>query len=175
MRWHRYPERDVVGYRVSRQSDGQVICYGEESHCTDLDPPPAAGETYLVQAVDCLDLAQASCTPRYGTDAELPVTLAAGAAPPAPTNLVPSVVDGYPQLDWDPAPAGANVLFYRIYRDKGTEEHADRYDETITNDPFYTDPEPGTLTTSHVYWVTAVDADFNESAPSLPVVTPPVL
>jgi hypothetical protein len=76
-------------------------------------------------------------------------------------------VDGLPVLDWPDPPAGSGIRFYRIYRDTGT-GLADRYDETITNDTTYTDPSPGT--SGHTYWVTAVDSNFNESAPSAPVI-----
>ena len=64
------------------------------------------------------------------------------------------------------------IRFYRIYRDSGTQV-ADRYDETITNATSYTDPNPG-ATTAHKYWVTAVDQNFTESAPSAPVLAPPL-
>ena len=98
------------------------------------------------------------------------------AAPPpdAPTGLTASVVDGKPTLTWT-APAtvpDGPIRFYRIYRDTGTSV-ADRYDETVTNDPNYVDPDPGS-TTAHKYWVTAIDKNFNESPVSAPVNSPPL-
>ena len=65
------------------------------------------------------------------------------------------------------------IRFYRIYRD-GNEDPPKldaRWDETVTSDPTYVDPDPG-ATTSHTYWVTAVDQNFNESYPSAAVDSP---
>jgi hypothetical protein len=176
MHWQRYPERDVRGYRVKRVSDDKVICpsdgsaYTTATTCTDLDPRKLPLDAYEVVAVDCLDLAVTPCSPRYdGYAASITTPLLALVAPPAPTGVTCTVTDGVPTLDWD-AP-GANILFHRIYRDTGT-DFDDRYDETITASPHYEDPNPGTLTTQHTYWVTAVDTGFKESDPSAPCTTP---
>ena len=78
-----------------------------------------------------------------------------------------------PTLSWTPPVTAPNgIRFYRVYRDSGTTV-ADRYDETVTADPNYVDPNPGS-TTKHRYWVTAVDMSFNESAPSAYVDSPPL-
>jgi hypothetical protein len=95
------------------------------------------------------------------------ITLNTGAAPQAPGPITATVVDGLPKLTWSSV---GSARFYRIYRDTGT-GLADRYDETSTSSPTYTDPNPGG-TTQHTYWVTAVDSSFDESAPSAPVTSP---
>ena len=99
------------------------------------------------------------------------INLSAGSAPSAPTGLSSSIVDGLPKLDWT---AVGGAKFYRIYRDCTLPTAINlscRYDETITSSPTYTDPNPGS-STLHTYWVTAVDDNFNESQPSLPVISP---
>jgi prepilin-type N-terminal cleavage/methylation domain-containing protein len=178
MRWDRYDERDLQGYRVVRLSDGKQICPATAGQlqdglsCTDTSPD---GSAYEVYAVDCVDLKAPACSHRDGIGSVTPaIPLVGGTEPDAPTGLTASVVDGKPTLSWT-APAtvpDGPIRFYRIYRDSGTGV-ADRYDETVTSDPVYTDPDPG-ATTAHLYWVTAVDQNFNESAPSVPVLSPPL-
>jgi prepilin-type N-terminal cleavage/methylation domain-containing protein len=181
MRWERYDERDLLGYVVTRVADGKQICpasgnYQTGLSCTDNGPFPPGGSDYKIEAVDCTNL-KGICVPRTGEDAFTgligpPAT--PGTAPDAPTLLTASVVDGKPTLSWTPpatVPAGP-IRFYRIYRDSGTGV-GDRYDETVTSDPAYVDPDPGS-TTAHKYWVTAVDQNFTESAPSTPVLSPPL-
>jgi fibronectin type 3 domain-containing protein len=109
-----------------------------------------------------------TCTPREGEATTRTVTLSTGAAPPAPTSLAVSWVEGLPRLVWSQPASATPIAFYRIYRDG-----AGRYDKTITRDPGYSDPrpEPGT---AHEYRVTAVDENFNESAPSDPVTLTPL-
>jgi prepilin-type N-terminal cleavage/methylation domain-containing protein len=179
MRWDRYDERDLQGYRVVRLLDNKQICpvgTGVQPgvSCTDKNPP-LLGSAYRVFAVDCTDLKATACDQRDGVGKDtLAITLIAGAAPAAPSGLTAAVIDGKPTLTWT-APASVPkgpIRFYRIYRDTGTSVD-DRYDETVTSDATYTDPKPG-ATTAHKYWVTAVDQNFNESAPSAPVVSPPL-
>ena len=179
MRWSRYEERDLQGYRVIRLSDNKQICpaTGDVQNtvsCTDTNPP-LLGSIYRVYAVDCVDLKAASCNLRNGAPSDTAaITLIAGTAPDPPTGLTATVVDGKPTLTWT-APASVPngpIRFYRIYRDSGT-GLSDRYDETVTADATYVDPSTG-ATTGHKYWVTAVDQNFNESAPSAPVTSPPL-
>jgi prepilin-type N-terminal cleavage/methylation domain-containing protein len=180
MRWDRYDERDLKGYRVVRLLDGKQVCPAAAGavqdglSCTDTSPLPL-GSAYEVFAVDCLNLMAAACSHRDGLGSlTTAITPVAGTAPDAPTGLTASVVDGKPTLSWT-APAtvpDGPIRFYRIYRDTGTSV-ADRYDETVTSDPVYVDPNPGS-TTAHKYWVTAIDQNFNESPPSAPVLSPPL-
>jgi prepilin-type N-terminal cleavage/methylation domain-containing protein len=172
MHWNAYPERDVRGYRVYRGST--LVCpsdgssYTTKRVCADPTPGPVGStQTYSLVAVDCTSLAVTMCSPREGTPTTKQITLTAGPALPAPGPITATVVDGLPKLDW---PAVTGAKFYRIYRDTGTGLN-DRYDETITSDPTYTDPHPGN-TTQHTYWVTAVGSSFNESAASPSVTSP---
>jgi type II secretory pathway pseudopilin PulG len=175
LQWLAYPERDVIGYRVVRDSDGATICgpaAGAEwtkPWCTDPNPPSSGNETYQVYAVDCAPPSVTTCAARPGDAAPLTVTLSATSPPSAPGLVTLTWVDGLPVLDWPDPPPGSDVQFYRIYRDTGTGV-SDRYDQTITDATTYTDPAPGT--TGHTYWVTAVDSNFNESLPSLPAILP---
>jgi prepilin-type N-terminal cleavage/methylation domain-containing protein len=179
LRWSRYDERDLQGYVVKR--GGVQVCPSsggaqQALGCsTPLSDPVA---TYELYALDCQDLQQRiNCSRPSPVPSSIVVDKSVGAGTPAPsepTGLTATVVDGLPQLSWT-APSSVSagpVRFYRIYRDTGT-QLADRYDETITGDTGYTDPNPG-ATTAHKYWVTAVDQNFTESAPSAPVLSPPV-
>ena len=173
LHWTRYPENDVRGYRVYR--DGITpVCpasgsgYITANTCTDPNPGLLGlAHVYTVKAVDCEVLSAATCTPREGVGVSKAITLNTGSAPQAPGPITATVVDGLPKLTWS---AVGSARFYRIYRDTGT-GLADRYDETSTSSPTYTDPNPGS-TTQHTYWVTAVDGSFDESAPSAPVTSP---
>ena len=180
LRWDRYDERDLQGYKVVRVNDNTTICALQQGvTCTDKTWPASSLvlPIYKVVAIDCTDLMDATTCTREG--AFDPLLLPAGPTarpnpPDQPTGLTASVVDGKPTLAWT-APAtvpNGPIRFYRIYRDSGT-NLSDRYDFTVTNSPTYVDPEPGS-TTNHRYWVTAVDKDFNESAPSAYVDAPPV-
>jgi len=194
LRWQRNLERDVVGYRVYRVQDGAASAvtscrdaatdYTTRTSCwDDLDQSLLSSVTYRVVAVDCVDLKAAVCVPRDGDDVEKSFGVP-GLEPPPPTNVRAPVVDGVsagvqdglPALVWDaPDDPPVPIAFYRIYRDADSDGTLDgldeRYDETITADPRWTDPDPG-ATTAHRYWVTAVDSDFNESDPSDPDVSP---
>ena len=68
MRWDRYDERDLQGYRVTRMSDGAVICAATSGlSCTDANPP-LLGSVYKVEALDCVDLKASPCVIRDGDD-----------------------------------------------------------------------------------------------------------
>jgi prepilin-type N-terminal cleavage/methylation domain-containing protein len=179
LRWSRYDERDLQGYVVTR--DGVQVCPAgggsqQGLSCSTTQTDQTA--TYKLYAWDCADLkARLNCSRPSPTPVTVVVDKAPGQTDPAPsepTELTATVVDGLPRLTWT-APSSVTagpIRFYRIYRDSGTQV-ADRYDETITNATSYTDPNPG-ATTAHKYWVTAVDQNFTESAPSAPVLAPPL-
>jgi type II secretory pathway pseudopilin PulG len=181
LRWARNPERDIVGYRVYRgATGGSLVCDVpvDRLYCTDTTPDPGTTTTYRLVAVDKRDLGNPSTAPtnlREGAPAYKVVDTGAtsGDAPPSPVNLQATLLDNLPYLSWDqpPNPSGKEILFFRIYRDTGT-GLGDRYDTTPDADPTYSDPDPG-ASTQHKYWITAVDSDFNESAPSAAVISPP--
>jgi fibronectin type 3 domain-containing protein len=169
MHWQKYPERDVIGYRVYRDTidAAHLVCDTKKTSCTDANPG-TVGSThhYYVVALDCTSL-YGSCTSREGTPFDLPVTLTAGLSLVPPVGLSATITDGLPVLTWTPVPGAS---FYRIYRDTGT-GLSDRYDETINSSATYTDPNPGDHT-NHTYWVTAVNSGFNESPPSQAITAP---
>ena len=179
MRWNRYDERDLQGYRVERAGrHGRLRTSGKLS-CTDKNPPMLAGiflgATYRVFAVDCADLEAAACVKRDGRPSPISVPLlAAGTAPGRAdrAHRLGGRRQADPLVDRAGHRAPGPIRFYRIYRDTGTSV-ADRYDETVTNYPNYVDPNPGS-TTAHKYWVTAIDQNFNESPVSASVVSPPI-
>jgi prepilin-type N-terminal cleavage/methylation domain-containing protein len=179
--WARNKERDVVGYRVWRvAADGiglTQICtdsgltYTVKTSCTDTSPLAMVAPSYQVAAVDYSDLKNGTGLRAGDTSG---VTLATTSTRPDPPVLgVPTIVDGSPLLTWTAPAVGAGqrpIRFYRIYRDGGT-SLADRYDVTVDASTTWTDPAPG-ASTSHKYWVSAVDTSNNESNPSNPVQWP---
>jgi len=185
--WSRNPERDVIGYRVWRVGLLGLrtqICtdagldYTVSTRCTDQSPNgltlPVGTPNYVVVAVDRTDLKADTSAVRNGdeTGVFLP---AVSTRPDAPVANTPTIVDGLPVVTWT-APtvnSGAGqrpIRYYRIYRDGGT-SLADRYDVTVNASTTWTDPNPGN-TTSHKYWVSAVDDRNNESNPSNAVISP---
>lgn len=185
--WNANPERDIVGYRVydlggngTLDPDDRVACStssATDTSCTDTSDAAksATGDlSYAVVALDHTDLADPSSALRTGTAKTLTVSPASGSPPSWPdgTTLTADIADGIPQLTWSAAATGGSggVAFYRIYRDTGT-TLADRYDATAGATTSWDDNAPGT-STAHQYWVTAVDAHFNESAPLGPVTSP---
>ena len=133
--------------------------------------------TYKLYAWDCADLkARLNCSRPSPTPVTVVVDKAPGQTDPAPSAPTgPHRLGRRRQADAHVDGAGHRaagpIRFYRIYRDTGTSV-ADRYDETVTTARTTSIPNPG-ATTAHTYWVTAVDQNFNESAPSAPVVSPP--
>jgi type II secretory pathway pseudopilin PulG len=188
LRWARNPERDIVGYHVYRLvgATETLVCDVpvDRTFCTDSGAPTDPADypvTYRLHAVDKHNLDDPSNAPtnlresaQYATtDVAHSATGPLGDPPPPPINLQATLSDNLPYLSWEqpPNPTGKAILFYRIYRDTGT-DLGDRYDTTPDEEPAYSDPDPG-ATTQHKYWITAVDVDFNESAPSAPVNSPP--
>jgi hypothetical protein len=105
----------------------------------------------------------------------IPVDITAGLAnqpPTAPSSGAGSIGGtGLPHLTWTASTAqqpGASILYYRIYRDPaGTNPvpYNPRYDTAaVSATPSYDDPQPGASTT-HKYFVTAVDSNLQESQP----------
>ena len=99
MRWDRYDERDLQGYKVVRVLDNKTVCpaAGNElvATCTD-SALPASFTTlvplvYEVYAMDCTDLKNSTGCTRKGASVFLTVAKAAATAPDAPTGLSASV------------------------------------------------------------------------------------
>jgi prepilin-type N-terminal cleavage/methylation domain-containing protein len=167
LQWKANPERDIVGYRVYRNEDlsqppVEVCPLTTETSCFDPDPVPGI---YYVVAVD-RGLSTGGF--RQGPSGTLlPIDLQSGNEPPTPPPTVNATTsNGLPLISWDEATDPDGIRFYRIYRD-GT-AYANRYDTTSDGSTLsWTDPNPGT--SSHTYYVSAVDTHFAESAPTGPV------
>jgi hypothetical protein len=135
-----------------------------------------------VSAIDTIAVANAvkafdaqfngGTTARAGCpSAVIPIDITAGLAntpPTDPSNGVPSISSaGVPHLAWNDSTDSDNILFYRIYRDPASTSpipYGARYDRTNGPSPAYDDLKPGASTT-HRYFVTAVDTKYQESQP----------
>jgi prepilin-type N-terminal cleavage/methylation domain-containing protein len=170
LQWSVNAERDITGYAVFwagpddnvGTADDQRVCPATVSPtklgnnattCQHLTPPPGATK-YYIHAYDA-------------TQQSPPTVLNVQSPTPQPESPGTLTVTGLedPILAWT-APAAAAPAFYRIYRD-GT-SLADRFSRT--GDLTFEDVS---AETPHQYWVTAVDADYNESLPVGPVAWSP--
>ena len=166
LQWEPNSERDVLGYRVIwNGADGTVggsddvqVCPAPAdaamlapttTSCIDTSPPSGA-TTYQVVALD----RAADGALREGDRRTLTIA-PASARPNSPVALFAGTVGNLPYIDWLAPLSGGSVRFYRIYRDGA------RYDRTSNATTNFRDSSPGT--TEHRYWITAVDATFNES------------
>ena len=182
LEWRPNRERDIIGYRVVWAGpDGAAATADDAQVC----PAPAVGPMLPATATSCVDASPPSGSatyyvvaldrgldnqPRAGELRALTVG-APGPRPHAPGGpLTVTTVSGEPRLSWD-APPSAGVSFYRIYRDGTDVTYHDRYDRTSGTTTAYTDG--GADRVAHRYWVTAVDAAFNESDPIGPVTWSP--
>lgn len=164
--WNPNPERDILGYRVKRMvgllpaSGDDVVCDRgvEQTTSCDTTIPSGLQRYYVVSYAPA----------RVGSGVEespvplLTNTKLVGAAtPPAPPSNILGTRDANgTTLQWT-APPDLDVRYYRIYRDDNT-SFTKRVDRTGTgSDNAITDPNA--TTTSHTYWLTAVDNDLAES------------
>jgi prepilin-type N-terminal cleavage/methylation domain-containing protein len=165
LEWSLNQERDILGYRVYWAGPDKAVGGGDDvrvcpsdasvpftggstTSCQDFSPPPGSA-TYYIVAVDT----KLDGTYREGAPTLLSVGSPGGRLNPVQLLQISGI--GEPTLTWT-APNGGSVAFYRIYRD-GTEPK-DRIARVTTTT--YTDVGGGG---SHTYYVSAVDAKFNES------------
>jgi prepilin-type N-terminal cleavage/methylation domain-containing protein len=164
--WAASRERDVVGYRVFRQTVGQpsVVCsFTTQTICIDSAPPAQAGGVldYWVVAIERVGTVE-----REGTASPRVDVNNTNQPPHAPQALtLAHDGQGNTVLNWQPpaAPdtdAGDFIETYRIYRD-GTAV-ANRYATAGGTEVTWTDLDTGGV--AHQYWVTSVDTHFAESA-----------
>lgn len=169
--WSANSERDIVGYRVYRESSSGAATLAcplqTATSCIDLNAPGSAG-AYWVVAVD----RDPAGSLREGAESTRIDVSVANEAPSPPADLAATTTaDGSTVLSWvAPSPAdpdaGDSIDSFRIYRDG--ESFADRYDRTpLGTDTSYTDEATGG--TTHTYHVTAVDTHLKESILAGPV------
>ncbi|MGH2838426.1 MAG: hypothetical protein ACRDJY_08780 [Thermoleophilaceae bacterium] len=162
--WTPSPERDVIGYRVYRQTQSGAVepacplTDPEVAECVDASPPPEDNHwlRYWVVGVD-RDPAGAE---REGAMSAFVNVNANRPAPPAAPQDFAIVEDdeGNVTLTWT---AVGSADSYRIYRDGFT--IGDRYGRIDAEDgeTEFDDPDPGIE--PHQYWITAVDEFLQES------------
>ena len=170
LEWEGNPERDVLGYRVYRTagSTTTLVCGTTTKpllalSCTDNTAPPTGPLSYVVVAVDRTDLANATSALREGPSSTALVSNNAATPPGSPTGLQATVQNNLAHLTWTP-PATGSVIFYRIYRDG--QQLADRIARTASSAAYFDDTGWGSV--GHTYYVSAVNASYNESPRSAP-------
>jgi hypothetical protein len=175
LQWARNTEPDVTGYRVYRHTgSGDVVVPGcdkpgepQFTACIDFTPPAGATIDYYVVALDQAP----DGTQREGAKTTLTATRAT--TKPNQPGTLSAIPDGDSVvLTWTAAPAatpaypGSDIIFYRVYRDGIAigKRQAKTGQDSLTS---YRDIGP--FASGHVYYVTAVDENFSESAPLGPV------
>jgi prepilin-type N-terminal cleavage/methylation domain-containing protein len=170
--WSASGERDVVGYRVYRQTSGSpsIVCeLTTETSCVDTAPPVVHGNgtlDYWVVAVE-----RVGTVDREGHSSPRVDVTGTNRPPETPHALtLAKDAQGDTVLTWQAAAtpdrdAGDFVEMYRIYRD-GTGV-SNRVATVGGTETVWTDVE--TNGTAHQYWVTAVDSHLAESSPLGPV------
>ena len=186
LQWTATPECDVEGYRVFRSAspatDGaQITCLDQdaatfttETAC--LDDPPGPGPWYYkVRAVDTIG-SGALREGDWSTEVAVGGTNDLPSVPQGLTTCVggdlgcegpdgSSAPSGVIVIGWDPSTdSDGNVQLYRVYRD-GT-AYADRHGTFFPSGGSNAWFEFAPDSSAHTYYVTAVDDDFGESAPS---------
>ena len=169
MRWGRYDERDLQGYRVVAPGrHGHLRTAGTAEACTDKNPPKLAGVprptiTRLRGRLRRPQGGRLRQARRGRCEHALAPRTSAGRRPSAPTGLTASVRRRQADLNGlEPAtvPSG------RSASTASTATRA-RTSPTATTRPSRTPrtmsiPTPAPRPT-HTYWVTAIDQNFNES------------
>ena len=179
LQWARNNEPDVTGYRVYRTtaSGDQLVAGCDQptdptfTYCRDMNPPAAASTAYYIVA---LDQDPATGAKREGAKTTITATRAT-TKPNQPVTLSAIPDDPDVVLTWDDSPpatppySGSNIIFYRVYRDgiKLSDRIAKTGQDSLTSFR-----DIGGLAGNHVYYVTAVDSNFSESAPLGPVAVP---
>jgi hypothetical protein len=155
MVWAKPPERDIIGYRVTRTLNGNetTICTTDETvqSCTDPSPPPGETPRYSIKALDRAP----DGTTRDGQPAQADISFS-GTAPAAPTSLTVTRSTTGATLAW--APSTTIGVTYQVYRDGVS--LSDRYGAKTTSTTF-TDTDM--TAAAHTYYVAAVNATGAES------------
>jgi fibronectin type 3 domain-containing protein len=134
-------------------------------------PVPASSSTAPITSSSLWGTARAGCPSAFISIDY--TTHSSNQQPAAPSSLTCTTDSGQPVIGWTPPPSpdgdGDEIASYRIYRDPvggGAPQYNDPattigYNLGTTNS--YKDSAP-TGGTGHDYWITAVDARFQESA-----------
>jgi hypothetical protein len=159
--WTSNAERDIEGYRVYQDGVTAPVCaLTRATICRQASAPPLLSDvSYRVVAVD----KDPSGILREGDPSSHTLTSAL-LEPQPPSGLTATTVDGATTLSWTASPS-TDIEFYRIYRDG--QSYDKRYDRVAAGERTYTDPR--TDGASHSYWITAVNAQLQESTMVGPV------
>jgi Tfp pilus assembly protein PilV len=165
LEWKANTERNVIGYRVYDPSPpGSLVCPESLStlsvalSCIDMSPPaPAAANlTYSAYALYRNTLGELA----QGAAGAFAVSKTVEGPNPPLTLEATKQAEGSVLLKWSaPATTPQAITFYRVYR--GSKNYTSRYDVVPAGTTTYTDTSAAV---EHEYWVTAVDANFTESA-----------
>ena len=201
LQWNSSPECDVKEYRVYRGPSGgsvtTLVCTRTNSQpkrCVDETAPAGQDLVYEVVAVDTpangrdeegdpatleVESEQGLTKPAFPTEASLSLCTGDGISATCPDIDGNPAPDDTAVLSWPEATDADGILFYRVYRTNGPADAEDEPSYADRFDVLYKVPDKplvfvdATNTTTHSYWVTAVDQLFGESAPVGPVTWQP--
>ncbi len=186
LQWAANPERNVVGYRISKSGVGNIC-----DTSTTAFTANCGANVWCSTPTACVDLSASTSNPSYTVAAlyydanntlqagnPTNITLATGTPVPPPSvpQVSLSVVtqpDDTGILTWSPPSGGTPVSFYRIYR--GGDNLSNRYDTVPASSCSTTCTYHDTNRTAAAsYWITAVGgttlgSDMAESLATGPV------
>ena len=167
--WLPTTERDVIGYRVYRQANGNApvelacpLTDPEASQCVDASPPTEVNPALWYWVVG-VDRDPAGAEREGAQSARVNVNVRRPDPPSPPTDFaITTDEEGDVVLTWTPSSSGA--VGYRIYRDGYAIGNRYGYvDTSDTEDLEYEFDESNPGTDPHQYWITAVDEVMQES------------
>jgi prepilin-type N-terminal cleavage/methylation domain-containing protein len=167
--WLPNPEGDIEGYRIFRESSGDVEDITPSSSSGVLDatstrdsaPPASGGWKYYVVAVD-------ESTPgvlRDGDESEKYDVYRPNQSPSGPSTVTATRSGNTVTVTWTPgSDVDGSVLSYRVYRDG--QELRDRYGNPVSASGTLSFTDSTAADGTHTYYVASVDDRGAESEPT---------
>jgi len=170
LEWLPTTERDVIGYRVYRQANGNApvelacpLTDADATQCVDTSPPTEVSQALWYWVVG-VDRDPAGAEREGAPSAKVNVNVKRPVPPNPPTDFAMTKdEEGDVTLTWTPS-SSLGVVGYRIYRDGYAVGNRYGYVDTSDTEDLefeFDESDPGT--DPHQYWITAVDEVMQES------------